>query len=83
LKYVVNKSKEETIHSDLIGKRWYQILKNELESKREDTSEPTKKENYDEETELFFKPSDILTIQELVTKSITNMTEELVVKLLR
>ncbi|CAG8458145.1 8625_t:CDS:10 [Funneliformis mosseae] len=41
------------------------------------------KENYDEETELFFESSNISTVQELVTESITNATEELVVKLLR
>ncbi|CAG8762457.1 44059_t:CDS:2, partial [Gigaspora margarita] len=137
LTYVVNKSEEETNHSALIGKRRYQILKNELESEREDTLEPIQKqnqrqtrygrnipdyseqesdhepekriritqpelqphyasknrddrldnirfeENYDEKTELFFKPSDISTIKEIVTESIISTSEELVVKLLR
>ncbi|CAG8601753.1 3652_t:CDS:2, partial [Acaulospora colombiana] len=150
LKYVVNKSEEETNHSALIGKRRYQILKNELESEREDILEPTQKqnrrqtrygrnipdyseqesdhepekstqyaililsriritqpelrpphhaskyrddrpeidnirfeENYDEETELFFKSSDISTIKEIVTESMISTTDELVIKLLR
>ncbi|CAG8691095.1 3389_t:CDS:2, partial [Funneliformis mosseae] len=36
LKYVINKSEEATIHSDLIGERRGQILKSELKHKRKD-----------------------------------------------
>ncbi|CAJ0767370.1 18215_t:CDS:2, partial [Entrophospora sp. SA101] len=53
LKYVVNKSNEATIHSDLIGERRHQILEDELKSKRKISSslinevtstQPTKKQ---------------------------------------
>ncbi|CAG8815640.1 15748_t:CDS:10, partial [Gigaspora margarita] len=52
-------------------------------SKNRDDRPEIDNENYDEKTELFFKPSDISTIKGIVTESIISTTDELVVKLLR